>query len=70
MAEVDTFDLKVRSFLHFCRAEKGLSVNTLEAYRRDLGGLGQWLVRPGEKRSFARHIARRFAAISRSITAT
>ena len=43
MAEVDTFGLKVRSFLHFCQAEKGLSVNTLEAYRRDLAGLGQWL---------------------------
>jgi integrase/recombinase XerD len=43
MAEVDTFELKVRSFLHFCRAEKGLSVNTLAAYRRDLATLGQWL---------------------------
>jgi integrase/recombinase XerD len=43
MAEVDTFELKLRCFLHFCQAEKGLSVNTLEAYRRDLTGLGQWL---------------------------
>jgi integrase/recombinase XerD len=43
MAEVDRFDMKVRSFLHFCQAEKGLSANTLEAYRRDLTGLGQWL---------------------------
>jgi integrase/recombinase XerD len=43
MAEVDTFGLKVRSFLHFCQAEKGLSINTLEAYRRDLAGLGEWL---------------------------
>ncbi len=43
MAEVDTFDLKLRGFLHFCQAEKGLSVNTLEAYRRDLRGLGEWL---------------------------
>jgi integrase/recombinase XerD len=42
MAEVDIFELKVRSFLHFCQAEKGLSVNTLEAYRRDLAGLGLW----------------------------
>ena len=50
MAEVDTFDLKVRSFLHFCRAEKGLSVNTLEAYRRDLTALGQWLAEPAQKR--------------------
>jgi integrase/recombinase XerD len=53
MAEVDTFELKVRSFLHFCRAEKGLSVNTLEAYRRDLAGLGQWLARPSERRSLS-----------------
>jgi integrase/recombinase XerD len=53
MAEVDTFELQVRSFLHFCRAEKGLSVNTLDAYRRDLGGLGQWLAKLNEKRSLA-----------------
>jgi integrase/recombinase XerD len=51
MAEVDTLELKVRSFLHFCRAEKGLSVNTLEAYRRDLAGLCRWLARPTGKRS-------------------
>jgi len=43
MADVDIFELKLRSFLHFCQAEKGLSANTLEAYRRDLAGLGQWL---------------------------
>lgn len=53
MAEVDTFELKVRSFLHFCRAEKGLSVDTLEAYRRDLAGLGQWLARTAEKHMLA-----------------
>ena len=51
MAEVHTFNLKVRSFLYFCRAEKGLSVNTLEAYRRDLKGLGQWLTKQPENRS-------------------
>ncbi len=51
MAEVDTFDLKVRSFLHFCRAEKGLAVNTLEAYRRDLEALGQWLAQPVRRRA-------------------
>ena len=51
MAEVDTFELKVRSFLHFCRAEKGLSVNTLEAYRRDLAALGLWLAHPSRQRS-------------------
>jgi len=53
MAEVDTFELKVRSFLHFCRVEKGLSVNTLEAYRRDLAALGQWLSRPSQQRRLA-----------------
>jgi integrase/recombinase XerD len=53
MAEIDTFELKVRSFLHFCRAEKGLSVNTLEAYRRDLAALGQWLSRPSQPRKLA-----------------
>jgi integrase/recombinase XerD len=53
MAEVDTFELKVRSFLHFCRVEKGLSVNTLEAYRRDLAALGQWLSRPSQQRKLA-----------------
>jgi integrase/recombinase XerD len=53
MAEVDTFELKVRSFLHFCRVEKGLSVNTLEAYRRDLAALSQWLGRPSQQRQLA-----------------
>jgi integrase/recombinase XerD len=50
MAEVDTFELKMRSFLHFCRVEKGLAVNTLEAYRRDLAALSQWLARPFQTR--------------------
>lgn len=53
MAEADTFELKVRSFLHFCRVEKGLSVNTLEAYRRDLAALAQWLSRPSQQRKLA-----------------
>ena len=52
MAEVDTFDVKVRSFLCFCQAEKGLSVNTLEAYRSDLAALGQWLAQPSHNRNF------------------
>ncbi|MBV9405690.1 MAG: site-specific integrase, partial [Acidobacteriaceae bacterium] len=30
----------MRGYLHFCRAEKGLSVNTLDAYRRDLTAFG------------------------------
>ncbi len=29
----------IRDFLTFCRVEKGLSRNSLDAYRRDLGGL-------------------------------
>jgi integrase/recombinase XerD len=49
MAEVEIFELKLGSFLRFCRAEKGLSANTLEAYRRDLAGLSLWLA----KRSLA-----------------
>jgi integrase/recombinase XerD len=36
MAELTTFDARMRSFLHFCRNEKGLAKNSLEAYRRDL----------------------------------
>jgi integrase/recombinase XerD len=66
MAEVDTFELKVRSFLHFCRAEKGLSINTLEAYRRDLAGLGPWLgkrslaiVSLNDIREYVSHLRRR-----------
>jgi integrase/recombinase XerD len=53
MAEVDTFKLKVRSFLHFCQAEKGLSVNTLEAYRRDLEAFGVWLGHPARRHALA-----------------
>jgi len=33
----------VRSYLHFCRTEKGLASNTLESYRRDLGRLEEFL---------------------------
>ena len=33
----------MRSYLQFCRAEKGLAVNTLESYRRDLGQLAAFL---------------------------
>ena len=32
-----------RSYLHFCRIEKGLSINTLESYRRDLGRFEKFL---------------------------
>ena len=37
------FQQKVRAFLHFCRTEKGLAQNSLDAYRRDLGRFGAWL---------------------------
>ncbi len=43
MAEKETVNLRIRSFLHFCRTEKGLSFNSLEAYRRDLKQLALWL---------------------------
>ena len=33
----------MRSYLHFCRAEKGLTINTLESYRRDLKQLAGFL---------------------------
>lgn len=36
----------MRSYLHFCRSEKGLSANTLEAYRRDLTRLCCFLKTP------------------------
>ncbi|MGA8596421.1 MAG: site-specific tyrosine recombinase XerD [Bryobacteraceae bacterium] len=43
------FEQQVKSYLQFCRIEKGLSLNSLEAYRRDLECLGRYLGRtPGE----------------------
>jgi integrase/recombinase XerD len=33
----------MRSYLQFCRAEKGLAANTVEAYRRDLSQLADFL---------------------------
>lgn len=43
MAGTATFDLKVRSYLRFCRIEKGLSLNTTEGYRRDLLQFAEFL---------------------------
>lgn len=31
-----TLDARMRSYLHYCRTEKGLAENSLQAYRRDL----------------------------------
>jgi integrase/recombinase XerD len=36
MAEISAFERSVRSYLQFCRIEKGLSANTIESYRNDL----------------------------------
>ncbi len=37
------FEERMRLYLHFCRTEKGLAHNTLEAYRRDLVRLANFL---------------------------
>lgn len=34
---------RVSAFLTFCRVEKGLSANSLDAYRRDLASLESWM---------------------------
>ena len=48
-----SFVAAVRSYLTYCRVEKGLSASTLEAYERDFEAYSQWL---GEARedAFAR----------------
>jgi integrase/recombinase XerD len=38
-----TFDQKLRSYLHFCRAEKGLAVNSVASYRQDLINFGSFI---------------------------
>lgn len=38
-----TFEQGIRSYLHFCRTEKGLAQNTLDAYRRDLAQLKRFV---------------------------
>ncbi len=43
MAGLPIYEQSLRSFLHFCRTEKGLAANTLEAYRSDLTYLGDFL---------------------------
>ena len=49
MKDVTPFELGMKSYLHFCRTEKGLAANSLESYRRDLKQLDRFLsqtVRP------------------------
>lgn len=43
MADLTPFQQRMRSYLHFCRTEKGLAHNSLDAYRRDLARLAQFL---------------------------
>lgn len=43
MAETTTFDHRMRSYLQFCRIEKGLAPNTLDSYHHDLVHFGQAL---------------------------
>ena len=43
MVGMSSFERRVRSYLHFCRTEKGLADNSLQSYGRDLAQLGQFL---------------------------
>lgn len=43
MGDMAAFEQRMKSYLQFCRIEKGLSVNSLEAYRHDLLRFGQFL---------------------------
>ena len=38
---------QISAFLSFCRIEKGLAANSLDAYRRDLERFGQWIDQHG-----------------------
>jgi integrase/recombinase XerD len=42
MKGMTPLDERVRSYLHFCRIEKGLAPNTVESYRRDLAHFRQF----------------------------
>jgi integrase/recombinase XerD len=43
MDDMAAFEQRMKSYLQFCRIEKGLSVNSLEAYGRDLARFGRFL---------------------------
>jgi integrase/recombinase XerD len=43
MKRITPFERYIRSYLHFCRIEKGLAANTLDSYRRDLEQLNRYL---------------------------
>jgi integrase/recombinase XerD len=43
MRGLTPFDQKMRAYLHFCRTEKGLALNSLDSYRQDLSRLGAFL---------------------------
>jgi integrase/recombinase XerD len=43
MRRTTPFEQNSRSYLHFCRAEKGLALNSLLSYRRDLSQFGAFL---------------------------
>src|SRR5882724_5918602 len=43
MAGTVTSGRKIQAFLQYCRTEKGLALNSLDAYRRDLARLVSWL---------------------------
>jgi integrase/recombinase XerD len=63
MADLTPFQQRMRSYLHFCRSEKGLAHNSLDAYRRDLMRLEGFLktldlgsVNLGTLRSYLDHL--------------